>query len=298
MKSRFKIITITNCFLSLFCFYSLVQAAEKGILITEEVQLKVADSFLEEREYYRAVTEFKKFLIFFPESNQSDYVYWRLGQAYYQGTEYDQAVKSFSSLRDRYSRGPYTPNAIYYEGLSYWKLRQYEKARASLEDLVREFPDSEAAPESLIASSLVSLDEEDIPASKKSLTQLIKYYPGYVKSKPAQDALGLLDQFQNRPQKSPVLAGVLSAVIPGAGYVYAEHYADGFTAFLVNALFIAGTITAIHQENYGLAAIVGGVGLPFYFGNIYGAANAAKKWNLAVRKELRNQIYLTLDFMF
>ena len=298
MKPWLRIILISFWFLLLFYFSDILHAAEKGILLSEEVQLKVADSFLEEKEYYRAVTEFKKFLILFPDSNQFDYVYWRLGQAYYLGSEYDQAVKSFSSLKDRYYRSPYTPNAVYYEGLSYWKLRQYEKARASLEDLVREFPDSEAAPESLIASSLVSLDEEDIPASKKSLDQLLKGYPDYVKSKPAQDALDLLDHYQNRPQKSPFLAGVLSAVLPGAGYFYAEHYADGFTAFLVNALFIAGTITAIHQENYGLAAIVGGVGLPFYFGNIYGAANAAKKWNLAVRKELRNQIYLTLDFVF
>jgi outer membrane protein assembly factor BamD (BamD/ComL family) len=282
----------------LFCFCPWSQAAEKGILLTEEVQLRVADAFLEEKEYYRAVTEFKKFLILFPESHQSDYVYWRLGQAYYQGSEYEQAIKSFSNLRDRYLQSIFIPKSFYFEGLSYWKLKNYGKARSSLEDLVDLFPNSDQAPQSFIASSLVSLDEEDIAASKKSLAQLIQRYPGHEKSRPAQEALELLDQYQDRPQKSPVLAGVMSALLPGAGYFYAEHYADGFTAFLVNALFIAGTITALNQENYALAAIVGGVGLPFYFGNIYGAANAAKKWNLAVRKDLREKIYLTFDFNF
>ena len=48
----------------------------------------------------------------------------------------------------------------------------------------------------------------------------------------------------------------MSAILPGSGYVYAEHYGDGITAFLINGLFIAGTITAIHQENYAVAGIV------------------------------------------
>jgi hypothetical protein len=69
-------------------------------------------------------------------------------------------------------------------------------------------------------------------------------------------------------------------------------------AFFINALFIAGTVTAVRMENYALAGIVGGVGLPFYIGNIYGSANAAKKWNIGVRRELRDQVFITLDFKF
>jgi hypothetical protein len=57
-------------------------------------------------------------------------------------------------------------------------------------------------------------------------------------------------------------------------------------------------VTAIYQENYAVAAIVGGIGLPFYFGSIYGSANAAKKWNIAVRKDLRNKICVTLNYDF
>jgi hypothetical protein len=47
-----------------------------------------------------------------------------------------------------------------------------------------------------------------------------------------------------------------------------------------------------------VAGIVGGIGLPFYFGNIYGSANAAKKWNLSVKRDLRNRVFLTLEFNF
>ncbi|MBA4393244.1 MAG: hypothetical protein C0407_06800 [Desulfobacca sp.] len=76
------------------------------------------------------------------------------------------------------------------------------------------------------------------------------------------------------------------------------HFGDGVTAFLINGLFIAGTITGIRQENYAVGAIVGGIGLPFYFGNIYGSANAAKKRNLAVRNEVREKVHLVLAPFF
>jgi len=80
--------------------------------------------------------------------------------------------------------------------------------------------------------------------------------------------------------------------------MYAGHYGDGATALLLNGLFIAGTVVAVRQENYAVAGIVGVIGLPFYVGNIYGAANAATKWNLSVRKELRDKLAVTLDYNF
>jgi TM2 domain-containing membrane protein YozV len=107
-----------------------------------------------------------------------------------------------------------------------------------------------------------------------------------------------LDRHRELPEKSPLIAGVMSAVIPGSGHIYAGHTGDGITAFFLNGLFIAGTITAIHQENYAVAGVVGVIGLPFYIGNIYGAANAAKKYTIGVKKDLRGKIALSLDYPF
>ncbi|GEM_PF-6383204 len=133
----------------ILCFRPLLRApwaSEKGILLTEDTELKVAAAFMGEREYYRAITEYKKFLILFPESDKADYALLKIGMAYYHGEEYEAS--------------------------------------------------------------------------------------------------------------------------------------------------------AVYNENYAVAAIVGGIGLPFYLGNIYGSANAAKKWNIAVRNELRNRISVTLDYGF
>ncbi len=281
-----------------FSFFATSLASEKGILLTEEIQLKMADAFMEEGEYYRAITEYKKFLILFPDSEKTDYVMYRIGIAYYSGEEYESSLHSFSSLRENFPISQYIPISSYYEGLSYWKLKRYENARTSFESLANSYPNSEIAPSAIIAGSLVSLEDGDIISSLHGLEKLVSQYPEHSRSENAKEAIKLLEQYQDLPEKSQTLAGIMSAVIPGSGYIYAEHYGDGVTAFLINALFIAGTITALNQENYAVAVIAGGIGLPFYVGNIYGSANAAKKWNLGVRKEVHNKIYVTLDFSF
>ena len=142
---------------------------------------------------------------------------------------------------------------------------------------------------------LAALDENKAEVSRQALKRFLDRYPGHPGEENVSEAVSLLDRYQELPEKSPVLAGVMSAILPGSGYIYAEHYGDGITAFLINGLFIAGTVTAIHQENYAVAGIVGGVGVPFYLGNIYGSANAAKKWNLGVRNEIIQKIHSTLS---
>jgi TolA-binding protein/TM2 domain-containing membrane protein YozV len=285
-------------FFSLFCHPPFAYPEEKGILLTEEIQLKMADVFMEEGENYRAITEYKKFLILFPDSEKADYALFKTGMAYYRGEEYEPSVKSFSILREKYRTSRYLPEASYYEGLSYWKIKDREKARSAFDTLSEVFPQSEFAPLALVAGSLLALEEENVSVSMNRLERVTDRYPEYSGSKSVKEAMTLIDQYPRLPQKSQTLAGVMSAILPGSGYIYADHVGDGITAFIINGLFIAGTITAIYAENYAVAAIVGGVGVPFYVGNIYGSANAAKKWNLGVKRDLRNKVFLTLDFNF
>jgi outer membrane protein assembly factor BamD (BamD/ComL family) len=273
-------------------------ASEKGILMTDEMQLKVADAFMDESEYYRAVTEYKKFLVLFPEADRADYVLFRMGMAYYRGEEYEASARTLAGLREKFPESRYASEAQYFEGLGYWKLKQHSNAKTALEGVARSYPDSKSAPLALVAVAMLALDQDHVNAGRQGLEKLVEVYPEYPGSLRAKEALRLFDQYQDLPRKSETLAGIMSAVVPGSGYIYAEHYGDGITAFLINALAIAGTVTAVYHENYAVAGIVGGIGLPFYLGNIYGSANAAKKWNIAVRNELRNKISITLNYDF
>ncbi len=273
-----------------------LSAAEKGLILTVELQLKLGDAFLAEHEYYRAVTEYKKLLILFPDSPQTDAALFKIGTAYVQGDELESAARSFASIRERYPESRFAPQAGYQEALCFWRLNRFDEAEAAFNRVVARYPSSSEAPRALLETALVSFDRKDLPAARRELERFLESYPKDQRVGKARGALSLMDE--EPPRKSPVVAGFLSALLPGAGHIYAGHYKDGITSLFLNGLFIAGTVVALQQENYAVAGVVGVIGLPFYVGNIYGAANAATKWNISIRRELRGNIAVTLDSPF
>jgi hypothetical protein len=79
--------------------------------------------------------------------------------------------------------------------------------------------------------------------------------------------------------KNPLVAGSLSAVLPGAGQFYNGHYQSAALAFLLNALFLATTLE-FEREGLGAAALTSGVLFSVvYVGNIFGAAHGSKGIN-------------------
>ncbi len=288
-----RLFLLLSIFLCGTCF-----AEGQAVLLTDEIQLKIADTFMEETEYYRAVTEYKKYLILFPASDKCDYARFRIGTAYYNGEEYESAAKAFAQLRQSGSGESYSAGSFYFEALSYWKLKRLTEAMLTFRELAATHPHSEFAPLALAASSLVALEKGDIAGSRADMTLFIERYPEHPGWGHVLEARSMLWDHESLPRKSSVLAAVLSAILPGSGYVYAGHSRDGITAFLINGLAAAGAATGFYQGNLAVSGIVAGVGLPFYLGNIYGSANAAKKWNAAVKEQHWDKIRRTLGFDF
>ena len=273
-------------------------AAGQGILLTEELQMKLGDSFMAEREFYRAVTEYQKFLFLFPRSGDAAAAQFKIGMAYYQGDEFDAAARAFTTVLENYPESSHAPPAGYRLGLCHWRENRLDEAAAALAAVAARYPSSEEAPRARRAAALVAFDRKDPTASRRELERFLADYPHDPGAGRAREALTILEQQQELPRKSPLVAGLLSALLPGAGHLYAGHPGDGITSFFLNGLFIAGTVVAVRQENYPVAGVVGVIGIPFYLGNIYGAANAAAKWNIGVRKELRGTLAVTLDSPF
>jgi len=269
-----------------------VTAADESIALTGAVQLHLGDAFLAEGEYYRAITEYKKYQILFPDGRQRDTALFQTGRAYYLGQEYDAAVQSFAALHSRFPASPHAAEAAYLEGVCNARLNRLDKAAAAFETTAA------IVPKARLGRSLAAFDQGDLLGTRTGLQRFLTDFPADTRSGNVQKALTIVPQDGALPRKSPLTAGILAALLPGSGHVYAGHYGDGATAFLLNGLFITGTVVALQQENYAVAGIVGVIGVPFYLGNIYGAANAATKWNLAVRKGLRDRLAVTLDYNF
>jgi|GEM_PF-793711 len=92
---------------------------------------------------------------------------------------------------------------------------------------------------------------------------------------------GIAVRSYSSKRKSPALAAIMSAILPGAGKAYCGYWGDGVISFLFSA---STTFFAIRGfEKYGTQSvypwIVGGLAFSYYSSNIYGGAASAKRYN-------------------
>ncbi|MCH7764469.1 MAG: membrane protein insertion efficiency factor YidD [Candidatus Marinimicrobia bacterium] len=76
--------------------------------------------------------------------------------------------------------------------------------------------------------------------------------------------------------KSPVLAGLFSALLPGAGRVYAGKWFDGLMGFIMVYLTAASAIESSKRGNMFNKVFSYSIAGVFYTGEIYGAYRSAK----------------------
>jgi len=76
--------------------------------------------------------------------------------------------------------------------------------------------------------------------------------------------------------KSPVVAGLLSAILPGSGRMYAGRLFDGFMGFLMVYITASSAIDASKRDNYFGKSFAYSMAVIFYTGEIYGAYRSAK----------------------
>ncbi len=94
--------------------------------------------------------------------------------------------------------------------------------------------------------------------------------------------------------KSEIAAGVLSAIIPGSGKVYAGKTGDGITAFLVTGLLTFLAVDNFNANHQTRAWIFTGLASAFYAGNIYGSVVAVQQYNLGIQISFGREVNLFL----
>lgn len=102
----------------------------------------------------------------------------------------------------------------------------------------------------------------------------------------------LLARAESAPVKKPVLAALMSTVVPGSGKIYTGRTWDGVTSFI---LCLTGGWRAWEGfSDRGLKSIdgwlFGAVTAYFWVGNIYGSAVSARLYNERSQSDLRREL--------
>ncbi len=79
--------------------------------------------------------------------------------------------------------------------------------------------------------------------------------------------------------KSPLLAGLMSSIIPGSGKIYSHREFDGILSLLINLSTGYSAYRAYKRSSKLETYVYGVLTLIFYAGDMYGSVEASKEWN-------------------
>lgn len=85
------------------------------------------------------------------------------------------------------------------------------------------------------------------------------------------------------PYRSPLAAGIFSAIIPGAGKIYIGNYSDGIVAFAVTTIMGYIAYSNFKADHNTRGYIFSGLTFFFHAGNIYGSVAGAQLYNTNIR---------------
>lgn len=212
--------------------------------------LSFADALRAGGDGFRAVTEYLRLLHHFPEAPEAEPALRGLAGAYAQAGRWDEAAGVLGQLQAR-RQGPETTLLL---GAALYGGTHYTRAAAVL---LAPGAGEQAAQLGTLAALRAGLGE-NLPAGARR---------------------DLADAYAQLPRKSPGVAGTLAAVLPGAGHLYCDRPRDALVSFLLNAVFLVGTVEGARSGQWAVASILGAFEVGWYTGNIVSALNGAHKWN-------------------
>jgi hypothetical protein len=241
-------------------------------LVTAARQFDFARTLIDEGEYFRAAGEGRRYLAFYEPCGRLDEARLLVGAAYLRGAKWDEAGAVFRSLANQ-ATGPVGAAARLALGDTLLRAGRYEAAAA---EFAAAPSDAAAGGYARYRTGFAYFLARDAVRARRAFAAVP---PASDVAPQARRMAVAAAAWHTVPAKSPVAAGVLSAVLPGAGQIYTRRYADGVVSFFVNGVFIAGTAEAFRRDVPVAGVILGLFELGWYTGNIFSAVNYAERFN-------------------
>lgn len=280
-KKTFQLTIFITFFFLVAPLYSAVAGSESTpilepfLTISPDKQFEFAESYFSNKEYARAVNEYKRFIFFFPKDERVELAMYRICESHYNEKRFTEAIDSSKLLIEQYVDTDLAIESYFMMSESYVKINAFNSAIITLHNLMAITDDVSVRDRANYRIGWIYLEM----ASWEKARHYFARVDGQNREKYRLEELAAaLDKVKNIPQKNPRVAGFLS-VIPGAGYLYCERYQDALIAFLLNAGLIYAAYESFDEDHYALGGLITFVGFGFYAGNIYGSITSAHKFN-------------------
>lgn len=255
--------------------------------------LSFADFLFDEGDYYRAITEYKRYIYLSGVNKQLknvDYAYFRIGLSYLAGEKYYDSEMSFKRIISDYSESSLIDDSVFYLGIIALQQDIGYLAEPRLKRLISDYPQSEYCDDAALAISIAKIKNGELDEAKKTINEAQKQCKSVNLQIYRDHINSAIDVFVNKQKKSKTIATWLSAILPGSGHFYCGRRWDGITSLSINSYFIYNTVKAYNHGKTGRGNTHLWFGLPFYVGNINGARTAAKRYNKKQKEDLLREL--------
>jgi len=281
MKNYRYYITIIIIILTCNSLYAYDISKQYYDLREKEIYKFSLDLF-EAGEYYRAITEAKRYISIFPQGKNIEDAHKLIGDSYLMAKEFSDAIHAYDKFIIKFPTSPYTNQILFNKAICLVKKKDYKKAGRLFQEIIDK-SDPQKKDESILWKILLLIQRNKFEEIKKLLDD--KFIRQQIEGK-----IGIIERTiyvkRNIRYKSPELAGVMSTILPGSGQFYNERYKDGIYSFILNALFICGAYKAFDDDNYAVGGILTIFEAGWYTGNIYSAVNGAHKYNRKIDEDI------------
>lgn len=153
-------------------------------------------------------------------------------------------------------------------------------------------------------SRTLSLELKEIPTTNASFYEITglmlcsqwdearSLYQSSIEDAHVDQYTSILNKQAEINYKKPVLAGTMSAIVPGSGKAYCGYWTDAVFSFVFVSLSAWQAYRGFEQKGgesvYGW--VYACVGTGFYIGNIFGSVKAANKRNYILNHGLHHQV--------
>lgn len=250
--------------------------------------LKFADHLYQERDYVRAAGEYQRYLFYSTQNDDS--VLYKIGLCYRLARDTGRAINYFRKIASRSSETSLRFPANYQIAYTYFLDDQHENSLQYLNQILDDTKRADEHGKLQILAAFNYLhqkrwsDAEHVLDSMAARDENLNLTASLLNAR-AREGMDL-------PRKSPIMAGLFSAVIPGTGRMYCGEYGDGIYSLIITG--ITGWLAWDGFRENGIRSVSGWVfgsvcGI-FYAGNVYGSAIAARIHNHCLEADLLERL--------
>lgn len=260
-----------------------------------------AHSLMLQGDYFRAISVYKELSYFSHDTDSTVFYQMQIGKAYRLSEKYDLSISTFASILNRY---PLSKNMFISSNLNLGLAYLGLQAPAQALPFLQEARSKDSTGLSLFYLGLVNCEFARWETAKAYYDTASRVEPRWAINQLSSEFSKKLARSREIPNRSPLLAGVLSAVFPGAGQAYSGHLFDAAQSFAYVASFAFVSYIAYKNDrqnggNHVLTGISVSITALFHLANIVGAERTAAYFNQRQKDLFMQDIHeksLSFDF--